>query len=252
MVLRSAWLSAEPAARLDLGGVGGEPAHHLAGMRRLVEGGAERGQMPEHLRAQVGDHALAQPVDRVHARGAGQRQHQADADQRDEVEVDEAAVVPGKADVDHAPHGDRHRQHGRGRDDQGHERQPPPWPGGARGRATAPAAGAPGGARGRRSAVWSASDNGRPCGAWASGARRVPGRAGEGKWACAPRAATGAGRTVAAAACLAPASSSMRGPRNPRLPARRWRDDGRDNPDQRDANEEDRGLPPRLSPASRW
>ncbi len=108
---------------LDLRGVGGEPAHHLAGMRLLVEGGAQRGQMPEDLRAQVGDHALAQPVDRVHARRAGERQHQADADQGDEVEIDEAAVVAGKADIDHAPHGDRHGEHGGSREDQRHQRQ---------------------------------------------------------------------------------------------------------------------------------
>ena len=108
---------------LDLRGVGGEPAHHLAGMRLLVEGGAQRGQVPEDVRAQVGDHALAQPVHRVHARRAGERQHQADADQGDEVEIDEAAVVAGKADIDHAPHGDRHREHGGSREDQRHQRQ---------------------------------------------------------------------------------------------------------------------------------
>ena len=79
MMLRSAWLSADAGGRLDLGGVGGQPAHHLAGVRLLVEGGPERGQVPEDLGAQVRDHALAQPVDGVEARRAGQRQHQADA-----------------------------------------------------------------------------------------------------------------------------------------------------------------------------
>ena len=108
---------------LDLRGVGGEAAHHLARVRRLVERRAERGQMAEHLRAQVGHHPLAQPVDGIHACRARHRQHQADDDQHGEILVDEDAVGAREAVVDHAPHGDRHRQHGGGRDDERDQRR---------------------------------------------------------------------------------------------------------------------------------
>ena len=113
-----------PGRRLDLRGVGSQAAHHLAGVRAVVEGRAEGRQMPEHVRAQVGDHPFAQPVDGIHAPRARHRQHQADADQRDEVAVDEDPVVGCETDVDHAADGDRHRQHGtrrRHERDQGHE-----------------------------------------------------------------------------------------------------------------------------------
>ena len=104
---------------LDLGGVGGEAAHHLARVGGLVERRTERGQMAKHLRPQVRHHPFAQPVDRVHARGACHRQHQADDDQHGKIHIHEYAVGARKAVIDHAAHGDRHRQHGAGRD---HER----------------------------------------------------------------------------------------------------------------------------------
>ena len=104
---------------LDLRGVGRQAAHHLAGVGLVVEGRTQRGQMPEHVGAQIGNDALAQPVDGVHAPRARHRQHQADADQRDEVAVDEAAVMGREPHVDHAPDGQRHRQHGGGGEHQG-------------------------------------------------------------------------------------------------------------------------------------
>ena len=104
---------------LDLRGVGRQAAHHLAGVGLVVEGRTQRGQVPEHVGAQIGDDALAQPVDGVHAARACHRQHQADADERDEVAVDEAAVMGREPDVDHAPDGQRHCQHGGGGSDQG-------------------------------------------------------------------------------------------------------------------------------------
>ena len=66
---------------LDLRRVGGEAAHQLAGMGALEECGAEVGDVAEDVAAQVGDDALAQPVDVVEARRAGDGQHQADDDQ---------------------------------------------------------------------------------------------------------------------------------------------------------------------------
>ena len=111
--------------RLDLRRVGGEAAHQLAGVRALEECRAEIGDVAEHIRAQVGDDALAQPVDVVEARGAGEREDEADDDQHREVFVDEDAVVRAKAEVDHAPHRHRNDEHRQGRDDErdGRERQ---------------------------------------------------------------------------------------------------------------------------------
>jgi hypothetical protein len=104
--------------RLDLRGVGGEAAHHLAGMRALEEGGAEAGDVAEHVGAHVGDDALAEPVDVVEAGGAGQRQHQADYHQHREVAIDEHAVLRGEAQVDDAADGEWDGQHRHRRDQE--------------------------------------------------------------------------------------------------------------------------------------
>ena len=81
-------------------------------MRALEEGRTEIGDVAEDVAAQVGDDALAKPVDVVEARGAGDRQDEADDDQHREVAVDEHAVVGAKAEVDHAPHGHRNDERG--------------------------------------------------------------------------------------------------------------------------------------------
>ena len=78
--------------------------------------------MLEHVAADVGDHALAEPIDRVEARGAGQREDQPDAGQRDEIFVDQVGIDAGEAEIDHAPDGKRHGERGRGRDHQRGER----------------------------------------------------------------------------------------------------------------------------------
>ena len=74
---------------LDLGGVGGEPRDQFAGPRRIEECGGERGEMGEHVAAQIGDNALAKRGDEVVARRARQRQHGDDADHHQIVTVDE-------------------------------------------------------------------------------------------------------------------------------------------------------------------
>ena len=69
--------------------------------------------MAEDICAQVGDHALAQPVDVIKACGAGDCQDEADDDQHRKVAIDEKAVLGAEAEVDNAPHGhgDRERRH---------------------------------------------------------------------------------------------------------------------------------------------
>ena len=104
--------------RLDLRRVGGQAAHQLAGVGALEECRAEVGDVAEHVAAQVGDDALAEPVDVVEARRAGDGQHQADDDQHGEVAVDEGAVLGAEAEVDHAAHGHRNGQRRQRRDDE--------------------------------------------------------------------------------------------------------------------------------------
>jgi len=99
-----------------LAGLAGVLTGVATGLAAAVVAGAAIAQ-------QVGDHALAQPVDGIHAAGAGNGQHQADADEGHEVAVDEAAVVGGKAHIDHAPDGQRHCQHGRRRHHEGYQRR---------------------------------------------------------------------------------------------------------------------------------
>ena len=74
--------------------------------------------MLEHVTPDVGDHPLAEPVDAVEARGAGEGEDQADADQGDEIFVDEARIDAGEAEIDHASHGKRHGERRGRRDDE--------------------------------------------------------------------------------------------------------------------------------------
>ena len=69
----------------------------------FVEGGAKSREMLEHVAPDVGHDALAEPVDAIEARGARQCEHEADADQRREIFVDEARIDAGEAEIDHAP-----------------------------------------------------------------------------------------------------------------------------------------------------
>ncbi len=87
-------------------------------MRALEECRTEVGDVAEDVAAQVGDDALAQPVDVVEARGAGDREDEADDDQHGEVAVDEQAVVGAEAEVDHPAHGHRNDERGDSRDDE--------------------------------------------------------------------------------------------------------------------------------------
>ena len=96
--------------RLELGGVGGQTGDQLAGLLDVEEAEVEAGQMGEDVAAQVGDDPLAERHDQVVAGAGGDREHGDDADQADEIEMDEAGTGVGKAVVDHLPHGDRHDQ----------------------------------------------------------------------------------------------------------------------------------------------
>jgi hypothetical protein len=121
--LRSAWLKGRTCRGLDLRGIGGEAAHHLAGMRGLVERRPQRAEVAEDLGAQVGDHPLAQPVDRIHAGRAGHGQRQAEGDQGGEIAVDDAAFRARETVVHHAAHRQRHGQRGRRRRHERHQGQ---------------------------------------------------------------------------------------------------------------------------------
>ena len=107
---------------LDLRGVGGEPRDHLAGLGFVEKVGGERGQMREHVAAQIGDDALAERGDEEVARRAGEREQRRDADHDQKVAVDQRDAARGEAEIDHAPHRDRHDQRGQRRHDQRAER----------------------------------------------------------------------------------------------------------------------------------
>ena len=92
-------------------------------MRRLVEGWAQAGEVSEDIGADIGDDALAEPVHAIEAGGACQGEDEADAEQGCEIFVDQARLDPAEADIDHAPHGKRHGEGCRGRDDEGGERR---------------------------------------------------------------------------------------------------------------------------------
>ena len=66
---------ADPEGRLDLGGVGGEPRHDLAALGAVEEGRIEGGQMPEHRRAKIRHHPLAQRDDEIEAGRARGREN---------------------------------------------------------------------------------------------------------------------------------------------------------------------------------
>jgi hypothetical protein len=112
---------------LDLGGVGGEPRYHLAGLGRVEEGGRERREMAEDLAAQIGHDALAQGGDEIKPQRAGKREHGNDPDHHREVAVDQVRAFAGEPEIDHAPDRDRHRQCGERRhDESAHGRHGPP------------------------------------------------------------------------------------------------------------------------------
>ena len=77
--------------------------------------------MLEHVAADIGHHPLAEPVDAVEARGARQREDEADADERGEIFVDQAGLDAGEAEIDHAPDGKRHGERGGSRDEKGEQ-----------------------------------------------------------------------------------------------------------------------------------
>ncbi len=77
--------------------------------------------MPEHVAADIGDHALAEPVHEIEPGGARQSEDDADADQRAEIGVDQVGLDAGEAEIDHAPDRQRHGQRRRRRDDERHE-----------------------------------------------------------------------------------------------------------------------------------
>ncbi len=78
--------------------------------------------MGEKIVAQVGDDSFAKRHHQEIARRGGQRQQADDADHGKKIGIDDARVVGGEAPVDHAAHGQRHGQGGRGGDRQGCQR----------------------------------------------------------------------------------------------------------------------------------
>ena len=111
----------------DLRRVGGEPRDQFAGPGFVEERGRQRGDMREHVAAQIGDDALAERGDEVVAKRARQREHRADADHDQEIAVDQRETSRRETEIDHAANGDRHDQRRQRGNDQGRQgRNGPP------------------------------------------------------------------------------------------------------------------------------
>jgi len=90
--------------RFHLRRIGRQPRHHFGGMGDVIEGRAQTGQMCEHISPQIGNHALAQPIDRIEARGARHRQHDPDPSHHCEILVNKSGILGREAQIDHPAH----------------------------------------------------------------------------------------------------------------------------------------------------
>jgi hypothetical protein len=95
---------------LDLRRVGGKSRYQLAGFGGVEEIRRQLRDVLEHRAAQIGDHALAQRGHEIETRRAGAREGGHDRDHHREILVDQFDPFGREAEVDHAPHRDRHRQ----------------------------------------------------------------------------------------------------------------------------------------------
>ena len=89
----------------------------LSTMRR------EREEVAVYGAADIGDDALADPGDVIEAHGGGDRHQRRDAEQREEVIVDEAGAFGREAVVDHRAHGERQNQRRDGGADKRDQRE---------------------------------------------------------------------------------------------------------------------------------
>src|ERR1700728_2714679 len=84
-------------------------------------------QMRDHVAPQVADDSFAERRDEVIAKRARQREHRRDADHDEEITVDQRQAARREAEVDHAPHRDRHDQRRqRGKDQRAERRERAP------------------------------------------------------------------------------------------------------------------------------
>ena len=76
--------------------------------------------MREHVVAQIRDDPIAERRDQVEPQRTREREHGGDADHHAEIAVDQVALA-GKAEIDHAPDGERYRERRQSRDRKGDE-----------------------------------------------------------------------------------------------------------------------------------
>ena len=79
--------------------------------------------MREHVAPEVGDHTLAERRDEIVAGRGGESDDHHDRAHGDEIDVDGAAAVLRKTEIDHRAQGERHRQRRRGGDGQRRQRR---------------------------------------------------------------------------------------------------------------------------------
>ena len=66
--------------------------------------------MAEHVSPEVGDDPLAEGGDEIKPRSRGEREHSGDGDQAEKIGIDQAGAFRRKAEIDHPPDRQRHRQ----------------------------------------------------------------------------------------------------------------------------------------------
>ena len=112
--------------RLELGRVGGQARGDVAGLLAVEKARIKPGEMGEEIGAKVGDHPFAERHHQIVTGAGREREHCDDADHGQEIDADEAGVVVGEAEVDHAPHRDRHHERRGGSDHERGERETDP------------------------------------------------------------------------------------------------------------------------------
>ena len=108
--------------RLHLGRIGGQPGEEFAGSRGIVKFRVERAKMLEHIGPEVGHDAFAERRHEIKPRSRRESENRGDGDQPEKISIDQARALSRKAEIDHAPDGQRHRQGCRRRHRHGDQR----------------------------------------------------------------------------------------------------------------------------------
>ena len=97
--------------------------YKLAGPRAVVERGVETRQVREHVAPEIGDHTLAERRHEIVTGRGGESDDHDDGGHGHEIDVDGAAALFRKAEINHRAQGERHGERRRGGDGQRRQRR---------------------------------------------------------------------------------------------------------------------------------